>query len=1570
MTGTQTERPPRLLLIVYCCIFLFYSRPVCAQSSLTSQRCVLYLAASDLSRDSSLNREPEFARFVTIVAGTPYATYAAVPTAYQSLYEKYAASDTGEISVEGARTGAPPDGVTSLCDEVISILEGPVPGASATTTGPAAPITATTPPDTGTSTGAPVAALAIPFTTCRTNMAVSDSNRDNQLTQTEFTTFLNRLTVSQRGFATFAGLPANIQQVFVSLATDEAPAGEIGIAGASPALFASATDAQKEFLEKICRDVQAALDGEEGIGGEAATQAPDAVVATTIPPASTLTPNVVVTSPDIPFAQCRVSLAVADANRDKALTEVEYVGFLNRLTSNAYANTLFTDLSAALKNNFNTLAMFNAPSEAISIAGSLPAEYDVATAEQKAFLQRICDDTQTITIGNGPGVTNPPGTLIPSVTTPLGISPPGVMVLTLNQCRPSMFIADADRDTLLNKEEYAVFVNRLVPTTSYPNFDSLTPFLQQNYDALAASSDRGQISVFGATPAQPADAIQIGFLEKVCTDTQVAAAAGGPATSAVSTIAPTPIASAASPSPAPLEGSQLTTTSAPIFVAPTYQPIDLIACGERIRLSDDNADGRIDQTEYVNLLIQLSNNELFLTSTYDSLSESLKTNFLSLSDNDGLSLNVEGASPGVNNTDEVLAGQFLTVCGETMAALNAFVQEIAIQDAAQTPTLAPSSALSTSVTPTPAPGPTAVPTAFDGTVTVYSSFIIYNVVGILADTLNTQGNPDRRDLELAYIGLARNVVAENVFPPAETPVPIDIPGGTEGVTSSEAGRKLKLSHIRRRELLALKVGSARILELEDRECPQELLVDPRYPLAESCQTVYAWYEVYDVVSGSQESAYTYFTDETQESFNNGDFASILDSVNRNARIEVYGATDDLVIWTAPPTQSPVRINTSTDEDGGINSTVLFVCLVGLVSLCALGVYFAWNDKDKIRERWREFKKKDDPKDEEEGGSQGELLQGNDEVQYEIGEDGKIVYPEGYEEEDFEVEEYEDEFDVEQAGGKKKKVRPKKLLGKLGKGVVQVGKHARAFVNEHDMDLEEMEAIGFQDENLLDFEDYVFDTPAELLVEQNAANKPTDEVVGKEGGIHREDGKGTLTLSQSFVAGMQPANLAASSASEMDDSDFSGDDFDDEYDSYDDSEEHEDEVSFDLEFSESDAGKGEDSISTKDDKFGDVSLKDDDSLSSTEDQLPSALVGEGVEDMLARASSGKGAGENGDGDSNENDSDDSGSDASSWGSASTTISAEERLASYREEVKDLVSKVIPEELDNLSTMMDQFEGREAELINTLQNMEERTSTQRARAAVHKTRVKVNPNQVGGYSIASEGSAVIAAASTLGPEPQRRQPRVQQDYYDDDYDSQEGSYYSDDYDSQEGSYYSDEYDSQEGSYYSGEGDSHAEGEGSYYSDEDRSYTDAEGSYYDDEIPEGEEESYYSEDQSGGSSQQGGSSYSDGEGSYYDDEILKETKKVTIPKTNRVRMAKRKKPATPTARAAIMMKSLKERRREVTIPVTSQAATVVVVAALIPDLTKIESVVSIIVPWVCDSPCPNFPNARETSALCQWP
>lgn len=52
---------------------------------------------------------------------------------------------------------------------------------------------------------------------------------------------------------------------------------------------------------------------------------------------------------------------------------------------------------------------------------------------------------------------------------------------------------------------------------------------------------------------------------------------------------------------------------------------------------------------------------------------------------------------------------------------------------------------------------------------------------------------------------------------------------------------------------------------------------------------------------------------------------------------------------------------------------------------------------------------------------------------------------------------------------------------------------------------------------------------------------------------------------------------------------------------------------------------------------------------------------------------------------------------------------------REEVEALVRRVVPEEIDNVDEMMNQFKGREEELVETLRTMQERAVAQKARAA---------------------------------------------------------------------------------------------------------------------------------------------------------------------------------------------------------------------------------------------------------------
>jgi hypothetical protein len=132
-----------------------------------------------------------------------------------------------------------------------------------------------------------------------------------------------------------------------------------------------------------------------------------------------------------------------------------------------------------------------------------------------------------------------------------------------------------------------------------------------------------------------------------------------------------------------------------------------------------------------------------------------------------------------------------------------------------------------------------------------------------------------------------------------------------------------------------------------------------------------------------------------------------------------------------------------------------------------------------------------------------------------------------------------------------------------------------------------------------------------------------------------------------------------------------------------------------------------------------------------------------------------------------------------GTSATSETPEEarRRAEYRAEVEALVRLVVPEEIDNVDVMMVQFRGREAELVSTLRNMQERSVAQRARAAVHKSRgqpprrdpVPGQYRKDGNYSTDSRmsertddthgsaaGSAAIAAASVPRPAAGGRVP----------------------------------------------------------------------------------------------------------------------------------------------------------------------------------------------------------------------
>jgi len=82
------------------------------------------------------------------------------------------------------------------------------------------------------------------------------------------------------------------------------------------------------------------------------------------------------------------------------------------------------------------------------------------------------------------------------------------------------------------------------------------------------------------------------------------------------------------------------------------------------------------------------------------------------------------------------------------------------------------------------------------------------------------------------------------------------------------------------------------------------------------------------------------------------------------------------------------------------------------------------------------------------------------------------------------------------------------------------------------------------------------------------------------------------------------------------------------------------------------------------------------------------------------------------------------------------------AEIRAEVEALVRRVVPEEADNIDEMLNQFKGREEELVETLRRMQERAIASRARLAVQKSvklEARARARSGGGRSVASQGSS---------------------------------------------------------------------------------------------------------------------------------------------------------------------------------------------------------------------------------------
>jgi hypothetical protein len=1190
--------------------------------------------------------------------------------------------------------------------------------------------------------------------------------------------------------------------------------------------------------------------------------------------------------------QCFVAMTIGDTDRNNLVVrESEFVRFANQMSGGEYGLSIpFDDLPDPVNAVYED---FSSASEGVSISvmGSKPGS--TPTDTELPYLQNLCFQLSVAIIA---------GEQEPLVASTVPTPAPDVVVVesptvSFAVCRNGLIVSDLDRNDFLDEDEYLRFVNRLSNNEWIAEtYDTIPAVLQGNFVDLVGST--GQIPVIGSKPGQTATAAQQDNLNKLCFDTDEAI-----------DMALNPPTSGGEPTLAPVATPTVTS-------APTATPLDFTACKMNMIVSDITRDDFMNDEEYVRFLNRFTES-MFAGFEYKDLKPVLQDNFVALAGVSEL-IPLSGSKPGQSPTPA--EEEFLTrVCVETIQAIDRFLQPA----------------------PTSAPTPLVIETQ-----TVYNSFFMSNTVGLRASSLIS--GRERRGLDGGWASLAQEVFTAGV-------------AATGDGTVASRRRSLR-GNTRRLDFLGLTNLSAVVYQIDDMDCPSSVTANENT----FCQEAFASFSFDYVNEADPENFSDSLFGRAVNAINAGDLQNQIVQAFALTNLLIGLTTDterppETLTPTASPrgdqTGPPTKIQPKGDGDGGGGSSIGLIigALLGITVVLAGGGYWyyrrrkngggggggggSWcgclsglslpslpslpkkrskkeptldgdgsqspgdEDGDGGRDRDEDEEEDDNPfkqKKTQKGGLGGMFGGGGDDGDDDDERDDEHASGGG--------------FSVQEQSPGKTKNEEEKNTGVFGFGLG--GKQKKNSENNLDADFD-MD----QDGGAADFADYGFDDPDDIKA---GLPQAADGFFG--GGDSDQNDAGDLNWGDQ---GQNQAGAAwgGSNAFQQDqkqdtffgeESDGSGSPHDDEdgmfgdedsgseTNSYDDDEDNNDDTKSGSRSGSvvPDNMRQLDALVEKGDWDGVMAAaqKFETDLDTDEQSNHSgpSVESDGNDESESRSS--------GDGElfktSVFGDKEDAFDDAETATSSVMSMTSEEvrRRSQYREQVVALVRKTVPDEIDNVDAMLDQFMGREAELINTLQTMYERSSTQRARKAVHKSKGVPQRDSRGFSPGGAEGSAAIAAASTIGVQHSFDGPKQPQNFqgdgfgddgeddegsgtgsYDDDEESGTGSYddeepdeayddgfgaegsYGDDIDdiddiddasgSGSGSFddegpegpYDDDFDDGEGSYVSGEG-SYQSGEGSQVSGE-GSYVSGEGSY-----------------QSGeGSQVSGEGSYVSGEGSY---------------------------------------------------------------------------------------------------------
>ncbi|KAL7581410.1 hypothetical protein ACA910_021996 [Epithemia clementina (nom. ined.)] len=338
---------------------------------------------------------------------------------------------------------------------------------------------------------------------CRLWMYLGDrSPKDTRLNQqSEYPSYANRMTATNEYTedVDYDTLPEPVQRVFGDFENSN-DTGYIDIHGAWTLPSQTVEEAQLLKLDNLCRQVMVANQAAKVLNS----------------PTTTLSPIQSPTSGggdsngglmiEFSFDECVANLVLADSEDPKdVLLLDEYVDFLNRLTGDAFASQSFDALPSALKRNYVAKAMAD-NTDGVSIDGAR-----LGSTGSVAALQTFCASTQAALNNESQEPSDDDDDDDDDTT----------FHLPFSDCTIAMATAEiGNRTDTLDPVEYVLFLNKATEFQYFRNlgFDDLPQPLVDNYNALAALNADG-IPIAGSFPGMERSSEQKATLMVICTAT-------------------------------------------------------------------------------------------------------------------------------------------------------------------------------------------------------------------------------------------------------------------------------------------------------------------------------------------------------------------------------------------------------------------------------------------------------------------------------------------------------------------------------------------------------------------------------------------------------------------------------------------------------------------------------------------------------------------------------------------------------------------------------------------------------------------------------------------------------------------------------------------------------------------------------------------------------------------------------------------------------------------------------------------------------------------------------------------